>query len=88
MRMLGLTLLVAAAALSACAGPDQSTASADPAAPQQATAYRIGSRLKQPDVAQPNVSYYGPDQLSHSTDQTIGSAIAHAPATPVPPPPQ
>ena len=84
MRMLGLTLLVAATALSACAGPaDPSAASS-----QQATAYRVGSRLKQPDVAQPNVSYYGPDQLSHSTDQTIGSAIAHAPATPVPPPPQ
>ncbi len=82
MRMLGLTLLAAATVLSACAGP------ADPAASQQATAYHVGSRLKQPDVAQPNVSYYGGDQLSHSTDQTVGSALAHAPATPVPPPPQ
>lgn len=82
MRMLGLTLLVAATALSACAGPSE------PASSQQATAYHIGSRIKQPDVAQPNVSYYGGEQLQRSTDQTIGSAIAHAPATPVPPPPQ
>jgi hypothetical protein len=81
--MLGLTLLVAATALSACAGPSDPTASS-----QQASAYHVGSRIKQPDVAQPNVSYYGGEQLSHSTDQTIGSAIAHAPATPVPPSPQ
>jgi len=86
--MLGLTLLVAATALSACAGPAPSTASADPAASPQSTAYHVGSRLKQPDVAQPDVSYYGGEQLSHSTDQTIGSAVAHAPATPVPPSPQ
>jgi hypothetical protein len=81
MRMLGLTLLAAATALSACAGP------ADPAT-DPPLAYRTGSRIKQPDEAQPNLVYYGPDQLSRSTSQTVGSAIAHGPPTPVPPPPQ
>jgi hypothetical protein len=82
MRMLGLTLLVAATALSACAGPS------DPASPEAATAYRTGSRVKQADVVQPNLTYYGRDQLSLSPDQTISGAIAHSVPTPVPPPPQ
>lgn len=82
MRMLGLTLLATAAALSACAGPS------DPASPEQATAYRTGSRVKQADVVQPNMLYYGADQLSRSPDQTVSGAFAHGPATPVPPPPQ
>ena len=84
MRMLGLTLLAAAAAaaLSACAGPP------DPASPEAATAYRTGSRIKQADVVQPNLTYYGHDQLSLSPDQTVSGAIAHSVPTPVPPPPQ
>lgn len=82
MRMLGLTLLVAATALSACAGPS------DPATAEQATAYRTGSRVRQVDGPQPTLSYYGSDQLSQSPNQTVSGAIAHAPATPVPPPPQ
>jgi hypothetical protein len=80
--MLGLTLLVAATALSACAGP------ADPAAAEQATAYRTGSRVKQVDGPQPTLSYYGADQLSKSPNQSVTGAIARAPATPVPPPSQ
>jgi len=82
MRMLGLTLLVATTALSACAGPADPTASGT----DGAMAYRTGSRVKQPDAVQPNLSYYGPDQLSQSPNQTVSGAIAHAPATPVPPP--
>jgi hypothetical protein len=82
MRMLGLSLLVAATALSACAGPP------DPASPDQATAYRTGSRVKQADVVRPNLTYYGSDQLSRSPDQTVSGAIAHSVPTPVPPPPQ
>lgn len=82
MRMLGLTLLAATAAIAACAGPS------DPGATDQAMAYRTGSRVKQPDAIQPDMAYYGADQLSHSPDQTITGAIAHAPATPVPPTPQ
>jgi hypothetical protein len=82
MRMLGLSLLAAAATLSACAGP------ADPASADQATAYRTGSRIKQADVVRPNLTYYGADQLSRSPDQTVSGVIAHAVPTPVPPPPQ
>ena len=82
MRMLGLSLLVAAGALAACAGP------ADPSAPATATAYRTGSRVPQPDVATPTLTYYTPDQFGHTPGQTVGAAIAHSVPTPVPPPPE
>jgi hypothetical protein len=82
MRMLGVSLLVAAGALAACAGP------ADPSASATPTAYRIGSRLKQPDVVQPTVTYYTQDQFALSPDQTVSGTIRHSVPTPVPPPPE
>lgn len=80
MRLLGLSLLVVCGALAACAGP------ADPSAPPMV--YRTGSLIKQPDVAQPDMSYYGRTELNRSPDQSVTGAIRHSPATPVPPPPE
>jgi hypothetical protein len=82
MRVLGMTVIAAALALAACAGPSDTTTA------DNSLVYRTGSRLKQPDVAQPTLSYYGPSQLSQGPDQTIGGVLSHAPATPVPPPPE
>ncbi|HEV2674832.1 MAG TPA: hypothetical protein VGV37_09845 [Aliidongia sp.] len=82
MRKLGFMLLVASAGLAACAGP------ADPSVADGSTAYRTGSRIKQPDGVQPNLSYYGQNELSRSPDQTLTGAILHSPRTPVPPPPE
>jgi len=78
MRMQGLTLLIATAALVACAGPT-------PPGSETALAYRTGSRLPQPNVAQPDMTYYNPEQLGKSPDQTIGRVIEHAVPTAVPP---
>ena len=82
MRMLGLSLLAAAGALAACAGP------ADPSASATPLAYRTGSLIKQPDVVQPTMTYYTQDQFALSPDQTISGTIRHSVPTPVPPPPE
>jgi hypothetical protein len=82
MRKLGVSLLVAAGALAACAGP------ADPSAPATPTVYRTGSLIRQPDVPQPDMTYYTRNELARSPDQTVTGAIVHSPATIVPPPPE
>ncbi|GGF31386.1 hypothetical protein GCM10011611_41950 [Aliidongia dinghuensis] len=81
MRMLGFTLLAAATALAACAG-------SEPSPSDQALVYRTGSLLKQPDVVQPNLTYYGQDQFATSPDFRVGSVFRHSTPTPVPPPPE
>jgi hypothetical protein len=83
MRLLGVTVIAAAAAtLAACAGP------ADPSAAANPPVYRTGSLLPQPNVAQPNMTYYGQDQLARSPNWTVGGAIAHSVPTAVPPAPE
>lgn len=82
MRVLGLMLVVAAVGLTACAGP------ADPSVADRPLVYRVGSRIKQPDVAQPNVTYYGQDQFANSPNFQVSGVLAHSIPTPVPPPPE
>ena len=82
MRMLGLMLVVATVGLAACAGP------ADPSAADASSVYRVGSRIKQPDTVQPNVTYYGQDQIANSPNFKVSGVLAHSVPTPVPPPPE